>query len=567
MSSAHQWRLVAPWYRWQRQIEDDKVASSPRDTRPSLQKFDEPGFVDGFIADPQRSLKFSESLDRVQNILSSAAGASCRKLGTFNLPGQAKESIALCPSGERKIYLDTHRRYYLVVCELHCDRPYFPRVRHDEVARAGFVVRRRWRNIPSALEGAAKKKLEGIVELERKLSDIDETRWLRPGAARRRSRRNQRLEQEGRLSTMRASIVAELAQQRAELQAWSADSGIAEIHEGWFPTDMPNIGAWRLAAETPEQVDEVAFPLYPLRPDPADTSHDAAQQTLFFGVLPTSSLDTDRYGGPRFDANHRYEIRCFVQRHAPECPPPARPELAHGEVVWSEPTEPYRLARATDPLGCANRVTNIELPDFREMIGLAAAMPAGKLASTRFDQPQGLMPAVDDAGALNKGASGVKIGQICFFAFPLITIVATFVLKLFLPIVVFVFGLWFLLAFKFCIPPSLGIGGGLDVDLQVDLEFQLSASLDFEVDVDLGLITDAKAQLTDMIRVEEGMGDFQANMLDGESNVVIAEMFVHSANPDDAVGRARPDAPAPFGPDLQAERDYEDRWDVKWRFG
>ncbi len=47
--------------------------------------------------------------------------------------------------------------------------------------------------------------------------------------------------------------------------------------------------------------------------------------------------------------------------------------------------------------------------------------------------------------------------QICSFSIPLITIVATFVFKLFLPIVMLVFELWFLLRLKFCIPPSIEV--------------------------------------------------------------------------------------------------------------
>ena len=55
--------------------------------------------------------------------------------------------------------------------------------------------------------------------------------------------------------------------------------------------------------------------------------------------------------------------------------------------------------------------------------------------------------------------------QICSFAIPLITIVAFFVFSLFLPIVVFVFQLWFLLTLRFCIPPDVNVGGGFDAEL------------------------------------------------------------------------------------------------------
>ena len=66
---------------------------------------------------------------------------------------------------------------------------------------------------------------------------------------------------------------------------------------------------------------------------------------------------------------------------------------------------------------------------------------------------------------MKKGVKGFP--QICFFAIPLITIVAFFVLRLFLPILVFLFNLYFLLAFRFCILPSVSIDAGLDADLKL----------------------------------------------------------------------------------------------------
>ena len=51
----------------------------------------------------------------------------------------------------RKIFLPTHSRFYLIVFELHCDRPGFPSVRRECVAQAGFVVRR-WALRPVLLE-------------------------------------------------------------------------------------------------------------------------------------------------------------------------------------------------------------------------------------------------------------------------------------------------------------------------------------------------------------------------------------------------------------------------------
>src|SRR5213075_307178 len=43
----------------------------------------------------------------------------------------------------RKLYLATHKRFYLVVCELHCDTIGFPNAARTDACEAGFVVRKR----------------------------------------------------------------------------------------------------------------------------------------------------------------------------------------------------------------------------------------------------------------------------------------------------------------------------------------------------------------------------------------------------------------------------------------
>jgi hypothetical protein len=106
-----------------------------------------------------------------------------------------------------------------------------------------------------------------------------------------------------------------------------------------------------------------------------------------------------------------------------------------------------------------------------------------------FIQPQTLQPKID---GMSLGGGSMGAGAICFFSIPLITIVALFVLNIFLPIVVFIFSLWFLLAFKFCIPPSLKIDGGLQAELAaippkigVDAELQVDVDVpDFELEVE-----------------------------------------------------------------------------------
>jgi hypothetical protein len=84
---------------------------------------------------------------------------------------------------------------------------------------------------------------------------------------------------------------------------------------------------------------------------------------------------------------------------------------------------------------------------------------------------------VNDAGKAE--SSGLGGPAICGFAIPLITIVATFVLRLFLPIVVFLFGLWWMLRLRFCIPPVLTLD---DAGWAERLVERMNNNLDLDVE-------------------------------------------------------------------------------------
>ena len=45
----HEWKLVAPWYRWQRQFAAEQ--RKPWQTTPVFQKFDQSGFAKIFTQD------------------------------------------------------------------------------------------------------------------------------------------------------------------------------------------------------------------------------------------------------------------------------------------------------------------------------------------------------------------------------------------------------------------------------------------------------------------------------------------------------------------------------------
>ena len=125
--SVHPWMLVGPWYRW----DEPGVKASGRGSRPAIEKYVTADFVSRFLAEPQRSVKFQDK-DWVHEVVASSSA--------FSLTGKEyRKAEPEC----RKLFLDTHSRFYLVVVELHCDAAGFPSVDRDEVCEAGFVVRRR----------------------------------------------------------------------------------------------------------------------------------------------------------------------------------------------------------------------------------------------------------------------------------------------------------------------------------------------------------------------------------------------------------------------------------------
>ena len=130
MSETHDWQLVAPWYRWLRQI--GPGVDGPRETRPVLQKYEDPKLVAAFLAEPQRSLKFDDD-DWVYEVSAVAARripAGQPLADKVAEPavqrGTRFEKYLATKTAIRKLFLDSHRRHYLVVCELHCDVPGFP---------------------------------------------------------------------------------------------------------------------------------------------------------------------------------------------------------------------------------------------------------------------------------------------------------------------------------------------------------------------------------------------------------------------------------------------------------
>ena len=144
------------------------------------------------------------------------------------------------------------------------------------------------------------------------------------------------------------------------------------------------------------------------------------------------------------------------------------------------------LASHFDLQGTANRPVTVQLPDLTALQSDALTLPQGSTGGVIMKAPQSLMPTATSPPGGSKGPS-----EICTFAIPLITIVATFVFTLFLPIVILIFQLWFMLLLKFCIPPVASLDASLeqalaalppDLSVGASFEAQFGATIDSEID-------------------------------------------------------------------------------------
>lgn len=454
------WRLVAPWYRWDLAAAPDP-ARAEEAGRPALHKFVTTDFVEDFLADPQRSVVFDPTVDVLQRVVR-IPGAKVP--GTRTRKWISRTRLQPHPSGLRKLFLPAHQRFYLVAVELHCDRPGFPRVDPEHLAEVGFVVRRRRAALP----------LEAAVEAAHlvRRAKFDESRAA-VAAARERSHllhpfrsRARDTVASGPAALLAAARQAELGTRR--LRTWAEANGVEQTSEGWAPLGEGTMGAWVPLPDEPEELVERVHPMRRLVPDPDDPDHAAHEGTIYWAVLPTGSDEVDGRGAARFNEDDTYEVRVFARTSdAGTCP---------GPLVWSEPSQPFRVASFHDPDGCAQRPQEVRLPDFRQLEASDAA-PSVRMSAPASSTLRFLKDGETPSGGLTQGPA-----QICFFSIPLITIIAFFVLNIFLPVVMFVFGLWWMLKLKFCIPPSIEVEGEISAALDVDPGgIQAMAGIDVDV--------------------------------------------------------------------------------------
>ncbi|EAR22008.1 hypothetical protein NB231_06456 [Nitrococcus mobilis Nb-231] len=456
--------LVGPWYRWLQ----PGIPAAGRFSRPIFQKYAASDFVSRFLEEPQRSLIYRDE-DFVHEVR--ANGASVYSL--------SKKSYVKAQPELRKLFLDVHSRFYLVACELHCDAPGFPSVKREAVCEAGFVIRRR-------IVRVAPEARQELAEVQRQIAAARARIAKLRGASSFGGRLGRSFN--GVCQDKLAKLQEEVKAGQRRLKELRRAEQIRYALEGWVPSQKSaDLGAWRAIETEPQIVTEAILPLYPLIPAESDTHHSAHKRSIWFGVVPTSGAATDEGGQPRFDERSVYQVHCFVRRHNPACPKTSARSDCKGELVWSTPTERYQLAAHFDLEGTSNRTVTVQLPDLNALEAQADSLRPGQAAGVRMVSPPGSSldfkvdgdntPTLADPKRPRGGAS------ICFFAIPLITIVAMFVLQLFLPIVVSLFQLWFLLLLKFCIPPAFSIDAGLAAAMELEgPELDIEASVQAKID-------------------------------------------------------------------------------------
>jgi len=508
------WMVVAPWWQWTDPNSvppGQPVTPDPqkgRLTQPVFQKYDSPKLVNDFIADPQHSLKFVDDdlvhalQDLPQPLLSKAK--KLFRLNATKIDANTAAGKQYVPDGTntRKLFLNTHKRFYLVACEIHCDGPGFPKVAREKVCKAGFVIRRRTTTAPSCGVDEVKPILKSLQAGRAKLTRVNQLTQLESialtaatGAGDDSAPTSPKLQS---LLKTRASLQALLTAEKARFDDWVARFGVVPQLQGWFtsPQGFDKIGCWAQVDEMPTDPGlESTFPLYPLIPDRNDPTHAGQFGTIYFGVLPTSSHDCDRSGRPRFDDQEYYEVRCWVQRHlVPH--DPDQPCPCPDGMFWSLPTRPYKLASHFDLTGTSHHPVTVQLPDLKTLA--AQAKPS---LGVGFAKPPGsLMFSVDQDGKAHPKPPSAGF-EICFIPIPLITIVATFVFELFLPIIMFLFQLWWMLALKFCIPPELDVAAGINAELALQ-----GGGASFDIDVDLNVDATLEAKLDLLLQAPPAPG-------------------------------------------------------------
>jgi hypothetical protein len=456
--------LRAPWY-----VRERGAGLSLRDApalRPTIQMYDGTDFVDRLLADPRDSLQYTAD-DLWSYPVPVTPGTGLKGRERF-------ATSRLVTSNLRKLYQPSHGRFYAVVVEVFCDVPGLPRAgEHDDI-EVTMVVRRQHTRLfgtTKSIRTLARNLMVDLMDDQHPGatvgddSDLDvRDLWTATEARRRFEEQNKDL-----------------------LALVSADTS----DQGWMVG--PAGGQWRVSDAPPaegrpaDREEELPMWRLPGRQEDCDA---ARTRSLWFGLVPTYSADhwVDACGRarPKLDDRATYQVRC-IARHKPV---PGHEHCPRTAYV-SQPSEPFRLASPFDPDGTKNRTVSITLPDLRRLAARAGQRqgPGG----VRISTPPRSQLVVNPFGDIPKSGAG-RIGAgggVCTFALELFFIVAFFLFLMFLPIVVFAFQLWWMLALRFCIPPSASFDALAEffADGKLLADVALDARLEAELDVQFGTDT------------------------------------------------------------------------------
>ena len=113
----------------------------------------------------------------------------------------------------RKIFRDTHKRFYLVVCQFHCDAPGFPRVGRQKICEAGFVLRRRIAHIPGGAIPEGRRIVTRLSSARGRLAALEAVDKAPTATLLSEARSNAVIKQ-------RASVTALVEEERARFEDW-----------------------------------------------------------------------------------------------------------------------------------------------------------------------------------------------------------------------------------------------------------------------------------------------------------------------------------------------------------
>ncbi|GAA1032655.1 hypothetical protein GCM10009557_31860 [Virgisporangium ochraceum] len=436
-AAPHGMALRAPWYAC---LREDTDRFGVEALSPCIQKYDADDFVTKLVADPQRSLRWTPADYWSFPVLRTTDDRKTLRavLSPYKM---ARSEI-------RKLYQPNHQRFYAVTAELFCDVAGLPRPGPGDDVAVRFVMRRTQVTFAADADRTRLREFGRLAAKELVGHDPfvgedprDEMAADVAAAYRARARDAERVRA---FEQRHAATIAELGI-KSEVQGWYVRR---DGRAGWHPVPQ------KPADPVPEGAEQT-FPMWRI-PRPEQDCVPGPGRSLWFGTVPTYSGENDADGAPKLGDKATYHLQCLAEKQrSGGCPP---------IVTVSEPTVQFRLAAFFDPSGTANRRIHVRLPDFESV---QAHLSGGRpLGGVEFERPPGsqLPPGpfgkVPDQPAA--GQAGGAATENCFYAIELITIVAMFVLGLFMPIVIFVFQLWWMLMLKFCWPPDTAVVAALD---------------------------------------------------------------------------------------------------------